>query len=122
MPNTQEKVEYSFVNAKSVGSSNLKSKDKKKVETKGTIKLLRVYRNSIAEIRIRPSSQLLMKFFKNNSFDVLLSNRERVDYYIFSQDNETGIIEISLNFRNIKNVSHGNEPETLEVSLNKKII
>jgi hypothetical protein len=42
--------------AKSGAYSSSNSKDKKKVETKGKIKILKVNRNSIAEIRIWPSS------------------------------------------------------------------
>jgi hypothetical protein len=42
--------------AKSGANSSSNSKDKKKVETKGKIKILKVNRNSIAEIRIWPSS------------------------------------------------------------------
>jgi len=39
-----------------VDSANTSDSDKKRVEVKGTIKLLMVYRNSRAEIRIWPSS------------------------------------------------------------------
>jgi hypothetical protein len=52
----------------------------KKAEINGTLILLKVYRNSRAELRIWPSSEQLMKFIKNNSFTMIVSNREKVDY------------------------------------------
>ena len=39
-----------------------------------------------------------MKSITNNSFMMILSNREKVDYQIFSKDEESGIIEVSLSF------------------------
>ena len=61
-------------------SNNSYTKEKIKNEVKGNIKLLKVYRNSRAELRIWPSSRAVMKSFTNNSFEISLINRERVDY------------------------------------------
>ena len=55
--------------------------EKNKLERKGTIKILvKIHRNSRAELRIWPSSKQVMKSFTNESFVLILSNRERIDY------------------------------------------
>ena len=46
-----------------------------------------------------------MKYITNNSFMMILSNEEKVDYDIFSQDDETGIIEMSLRFEDTSKIS-----------------
>ena len=61
------------------GASSLNN-EKNKVERKGSIKILKIHRNSRAELRIWPSSKQVMKSFTNDSFVLILSNRERIDY------------------------------------------
>jgi preprotein translocase subunit SecE len=56
------------------------NKEKNKLERKGTLKILKIHRNSRAELRIWPSSNQVMKSFTNESFVFILSNRERTDY------------------------------------------
>jgi hypothetical protein len=52
--NSENEEESSFGRAKSGANSSSHSTDKKKVEVKGTLKLLKVYRNSRAELKIWP--------------------------------------------------------------------
>ena len=54
--NSENEEGTSFGSDKSGANSTLDSKDKKKVEVKGTLKLFKVHRTSIADIRIWPSS------------------------------------------------------------------
>jgi hypothetical protein len=88
---------------------------------KYTVQLLKVFRNSRAEVRISPSSQRLMNTLTNRSFEVILSKRTRVDYQIVSKDEKTGLITLSLKFGDYSKISSGGEPDFLEVSLNKNI-
>ena len=88
---------------------------------KYTVQLLKIYRNSRAEVRISPSSQRLMNTLTNRSFEVIMSKRTRVDYEISSKDKKTGLITLSLKFGDYSKISSGGEPDYLEVSLNKII-
>ena len=51
-----------------------------------------IYRDFRAELRFKPSSELLMNSITNVSFEIVLSNQEIIDYHIASKDQETGII------------------------------
>ena len=101
------------------GNSSSQADEKKKVEVKYTVHLLKVYRNSRAEVRISPSSQRLMNTLTNRSFEVILSKRKRVDYQILSKDKMTGLITLSLKFEDYSKISSGSETDFLEVRLNK---
>jgi hypothetical protein len=71
---TKTKIEYD--KNKFGDSDNIFSEFKlypKKAEVNGTLKLLKVNRNSRAELRIWPSSEQLMKVITNNSFTIILS-------------------------------------------------
>ena len=59
-----------------------------------------------------------MDSFTNRSIDVIVLNQEKIDYEIISKDEKTGIIDISLSFKDASNISSGSEPDILEVSLN----
>ena len=63
-----------------------------------------------------------MSYITNKTFSVMISNRDRVDYQIVSKDNDTGIITLSLDFVDASKISQGEEQDSLEVTLNHKII
>jgi hypothetical protein len=62
-----------------------------------------------------------MSSVTNDSFDITLSNQETIDYHIASIDQETGVIILSLSFKDISKISSGSDPDILEVILNEKI-
>ena len=62
-----------------------------------------------------------MNSIKNDSFDIVLSNQERIDYLISKKDQETGVIIISIRFKDHSKISSGTFPDILEVILKEKI-
>lgn len=62
-----------------------------------------------------------MNSIKNDSFDILLSNQENIDYLISKKDQETGIITLSLRFNDLSKISSGSVPDMLEVILIENI-
>ncbi len=82
----------------------------------------KIYRDCTAELRLWPSSELLMRYITNQSFEVVLSNNERVEHKILNKDKKSGVITFSLSFRDISKISSLFDPEILEVHLNKKIV
>jgi chemotaxis protein CheY-P-specific phosphatase CheC len=63
-----------------------------------------------------------MNYITNQSFGVVvLSNQENVDYKILSKDKKSGVITFALSFRDISKISTGNDPDILEMHLNKQI-
>ena len=62
-----------------------------------------------------------MKSIRNDSFDIVLSNKETIEYQIALKDHATGVISLSLSFKDSSKISSGSEPDTIEVILNEKI-
>ena len=62
-----------------------------------------------------------MSSITNDSFDIILSNQESIDYKISSNNHETGDLILSLKFKDISKISSGSDPDILEVTLNEKI-
>ena len=62
-----------------------------------------------------------MSSITNDSFDITLSNQESIDYQITSNNQETGVLILSLKFKDISKISSGSDPDILEVTLNEKI-
>ena len=62
-----------------------------------------------------------MNSIKNDSFDIVLSNQESVGYQIAKKDQETGVVHLSLSFKDSSKISSGSDPDILEVILNEKI-
>jgi len=64
-----------------------------------------------------------MNFITNQSFEaVVLSNQEKVEYSILSKDKKSGVITFALSFRDVSKISSGNDPDILEMHLNKQIV
>jgi hypothetical protein len=62
-----------------------------------------------------------MSSITNDSFDITLSNQESIDYQITSNNQETGVLILSLKFKDISKISSGSDPDILRVTLNEKI-
>ena len=62
-----------------------------------------------------------MRSITNDSFDIVLSNQETIEFQIASKDHETGVISLSLSFKDSSKISSGSDPDTLEVILNEKV-
>jgi hypothetical protein len=62
-----------------------------------------------------------MNTISNDTFDIVLSNQESIGYQIDKKDQETGVIRLSLSFKDISKISSGSDPDILEVILNEKI-
>ena len=62
-----------------------------------------------------------MSSISNDSFDMILSNKEDIDYQIAKKNQETGVISLSLSFKDKSKISSGSDPDILEVILNEKI-
>jgi hypothetical protein len=62
-----------------------------------------------------------MNTISNDSFDIVLSNQESIGYQIAKKDQETGVIRLSLSFKDSSKISSGSDPDILEVILNEKI-
>ena len=62
-----------------------------------------------------------MNTITNDSFDIVLSNQESIGYQIDKKDQETGVIRLSLSFKDSSKISSGSDPDILEVILNEKI-
>ena len=63
-----------------------------------------------------------MSYITNQSFEFVLSNKEKIEYKIIKKDNKTGVITFSLVLRDISKKSLRYDPEIIEVQLKKKIV
>ena len=62
-----------------------------------------------------------MNSISNDSFDIVLSNKESIGYQIAKKDQDTGVVRLSLSFKDSSKISSGSDPDILEVILNEKI-
>ena len=62
-----------------------------------------------------------MSSITNDSFDIVLSNEENIEYQIASKDHKAGVIILSLSFKDMSKISSRSDSDTLEVILNEKI-
>jgi hypothetical protein len=62
-----------------------------------------------------------MNYISNDSFDIVLSNKESIGYQIAKKDQDTGVVRLSLSFKDSSKISSGSDPDILEVILNEKI-
>jgi hypothetical protein len=53
-----------------------------------------IYRDFRAELCFKPSSEFLMSSITNVSFDIVLSNKDIIDYKIVLKDQENGFISL----------------------------
>ena len=63
-----------------------------------------------------------MSYITNQTFSVMISNRQRVEYQIATKENDTGTLILSINFGETSKISLGEDPDSLEVTLCEKII